>query len=129
MIDALAPNDIVVVGRKLSPDVIDPALAVLAREIRYSPSVPGVLMVQRLRRLVAECAPARPLAAPQLGVLPEILGSIVTLKYPLEQLEHFLSGDRCDIDGEERASVYLAFVRFHLWKLERLMREQRVGSR
>jgi hypothetical protein len=54
--------------------------------------------------------------------LPDILGTAVTLQYPMVQLESLLLGDPCDIRGPDQAEQYLSFLRYHLWKLEHLLR-------
>jgi hypothetical protein len=82
-----------------------------------------VSAVRRLRSYVDGCAPEHPSGPKLLGALPEILGTAVTLQYPLMQLEQFLGGEPGDIADAEQAELYLSFARYHLWKLEHLLRE------
>ena len=79
--------------------------------------------MSRLRELIDKSVPTRFTGPAQLGALPEILGTSVTLQYPLTQLERFLRGERSDIGDAGQAELYLSFVRYHLWKLEHLIRE------
>jgi hypothetical protein len=106
----------------LNQSAIDMALNRLTLAINGEERSGGVQIVQRLRTLVDASVPERPNGAVQLGVLPEILGAVITLQYPLAELERYLGGDRCDIRDPEQAALYLSFVRHHLWRLEQLIR-------
>ena len=83
----------------------------------------GAAVVRRLRVLVDESVPDHPSGPLQLGALPDVIGTVVSLQYPLMQLEQFLSRMPCDIVSIEHAELYLSFTRYHLWKLEQLLRE------
>ena len=106
----------------LSPDIVDLTLDRIAAAIHGRASTAGAAAVRRLRALVDQCVPQRPTGA-ELGALPEILGTSVTLQYPLIQLEQYLSDEHSDIGDAKQAGLYLSFVRYHLWKLEHLIRE------
>lgn len=122
MTSSLLPDDSAVVMQRLSPDLIELMLDRIASAIRREPRAAGAAVVRRLRALIDRSMPAQPTAA-KLGALPEILGTTVTLQYPLIQLEQFLSGEPSDILDADQAELYLSFVRYHLWKLEHILRE------
>jgi len=126
MINALPPDESAVVVR-LSSDLVELTLDRLASAIHGDASAAGATIIRRLRDAVDRCVPQRPTGA-GLGALPEILGTSVTLQYPLTQLEHFLSGLPSDIADASQAELYLSFVRYHLWKLEHLLRESAEAS-
>ena len=112
---------------RLSSDLVELTLDRLASAIHGDASAAGATIIRRLRDAVDRCVPQRPTGA-GLGALPEILGTSVTLQYPLTQLEHFLSGLPSDIADASQAELYLSFVRYHLWKLEHLLRESAEAS-
>jgi hypothetical protein len=123
MITALSPDGSGAVFTRLSLDLLELILDRVAAAIRGEQRDRGAAALGRLRALVDDCVPARPSGAVQLGALPEILGTVVTLQYPLMQLERFLGGQPSDIGGPAQAELHLSFVRYHLWKLEHLLRE------
>jgi hypothetical protein len=108
---------------RLSPDVLDAICNWLTSAIRGDARDAGAAVVRRLRTIVDESVPERPSSPAELGALPEIIGTVVTLQYPLLQLEQFLGDTPSDIVGAEQAELYLSFTRYHLWKLEQLLRE------
>jgi hypothetical protein len=124
MITGLPPDKSAVAFTRLSRDAIELTLDRVALAIRGTTRAPGANAIGRLRSFVEGCTPDRPTGPDALGALPEILGTAVTLQYPLMQLEHFLRGEPCDIADAERAELYLSFARYHLWKLEHLLRER-----
>ena len=93
----------------LSPDIVDLTLDRIAAAIHGRASTAGAAAVRRLRALVDQCVPQRPTGA-ELGALPEILGTSVTLQYPLIQLEQYLSDEHSDIGDAKQAGLYLSFV-------------------
>jgi hypothetical protein len=123
MITRIPPDESAVTFTHLSHDAIELTLDRVSIAIRGATKGPGATAIRRLRAFVDACVPDRPNGPTQLGALPEILGTAVTLQYPLMQLEQYLLGEPCDIGDEERAELYLSFVRYHLWKLEHLLRE------
>lgn len=112
----------------LTPDTVDMALHRLDEAIGGQGRARGATLVRRLRALVDACVAARPNEAAPLGDLPAILGTAVTLQYPLIELERYLIGDPCDIAGPDEAAVYLSFVRQHLWRLAQLIRHSADAS-
>jgi hypothetical protein len=128
MIDAAEQEYAIARGGLLSPHATDAVLDGIAGEIERAPTAHGAMIVRRLHDLVDACAPARPTGGAQLGALPEILGTVVTLQYPLEQLERFLSGNPSDIADRDRAAIFLSFVRFHVWKLQHSIRGLNTSS-
>jgi hypothetical protein len=122
MITALPPDESDVLVVRLSPDIIDLTLERVTTAIHGQASAAGAGIIRRLRAVVDRCVPPRP-SGGELGALPEILGTSVTLQYPLMQLERYLSGEQSDIGDRTQAELYLSFVRYHLWKLEHLIRE------
>ena len=123
MTTRLSPDESGATFTRLSHDAIELTIDRIGIAIRGTTRGPGATAVRRLLAFVDACVPERPNGAVQLGALPEIMGTTVTLQYPLMQLEQFLNGEPCDIGDEERAELYLSFVRYHLWKLEHLLRE------
>jgi hypothetical protein len=124
MITGLPPDESGAVITRLSHDAIELTLDRVATAIRGTIRPPGTSAISRLRSFVDRCAAERPSGASALGALPDILGTAVTLQYPLMQLEHYLRGEPCDIGDGARAELYLSFTRYHLWKLEHLLRER-----
>ena len=108
---------------RLSRDAIELTLDRVEIAIRSATKTPGVTAVCLLRAIVDACTPEHSRGPSQLGALPEILGTAVTLQYPLMQLEQFLRAEASDIADAEQAELYLTFARYHLWKLEHLLRE------
>jgi hypothetical protein len=108
---------------RLTPDVLDATLNWLTSAIRGDARDAGAAIVRRLRAIVEESVPPHPSGPMQLGALPDIVGTVVALQYPLVQLELFLGDVGSDIASAEQAELYLTFVRFHLCKLELLLRE------
>jgi hypothetical protein len=108
---------------RLSPEVVDATCLWLTSAIHGDVRDAGAAVVRRLRAIVDTCVPRHPSSPAQLGALPDIAGTVATLQYPLMQLEQFLSGTPSDIASAEQAELYLSFVRYHLWKLEQLLRE------
>lgn len=123
MISGLSPDESGAVIKRLSHDAIELTLDRVATAIRSATKAPGAIAIGRLRVFVDSCADRTTGPAP-LGASPEILGTAVTLQYPLMQLEQFLRGEDCDIGDVARAELYLSFARYHLWKLEHLLRER-----
>lgn len=124
MITGLSPDESGPVIERLSHDAIELTLDRVATAIRSTARGPGVSAIGRLRSVVDRCTVDRASGAAALGSLPEILGTAVTLQYPLVQLEQYLRGEPCDIADQARAELYLSFVRYHLWKLEQLLRQR-----
>jgi hypothetical protein len=124
MISGLSPDESGAAITRLSQDAIELTLDRVATAIRGTTQVPGAAAVGRLRSFVDRCVSDRSSGPLALGALPEILGTAVTLQYPLMQLEHYLLGEPCDIGDVTRAELYLSFARYHLWKLEHLLRER-----
>ena len=122
MINAPSPDESDVVIVRLAPDVTDAQLDRVAEAILGDARHIGATIIRRLRALVDACVPEQPRGAVQLGALPEILGTAVTLQYPLIELERYLTGEQSDIGDPRQAELYLSFVRHHLWKLEQLTR-------
>ena len=122
MINGLPPDDSGVVTGRLSPDIIDLTLERVAVAIHSPVRGSGAAALRRLRITIDRCSPqgANGIAS---AALPDILGTTVTLQYPLTQLELYLSGEHSDIGDANQAEMYLSFVRYHLWKLEHLLRE------
>jgi len=108
---------------RLSPQLIDATCSWLTTAIRGDTRDAGAAVVRRLRLLVDESVPEHPNGPLQLGALPDIIGTVVSLQYPLMQLEQFLGQMPSDIVSVEHAELYLSFTRYHLWKLEQLLRE------
>jgi hypothetical protein len=108
---------------RLSPEVLDASFTWLASALRSDARAAGAAVVRRLRAIVDESLPEHPTGPAQLGALPDIAGTVVTLQYPLIQLEQYLSDAHSDIATVEQAELYLSFARYHLWKLEHLLRE------
>lgn len=123
MIAGLSPDESSAVSTRLSRDLLELTLDRVADAISGEPRAHGATALRRLHALIDECVPRRASGALQLGALPEILGTVVTLQYPLMQLERFLSGEPSDVAGADQAEMYLSFLRYHLWKLEHLLRE------
>ena len=123
MITGLPPEESGAIIDRLSPEVLELTLDRVGVALRGTTRPTGIALVRRLRAFVDRCVPERPSGPLQLGALPEIVGTTVTLQYPLMQLERFLQGEVCDIAGPEQAELYLSFVRYHLWKLEDLLRQ------
>jgi hypothetical protein len=108
---------------RLTPDVLDATLNWLTSAIRGDARDAGAAIVRRLRTIVDESVPVHPSGPVQLGALPDVVGTVVTLQYPLVQLELFLSDAPSDITSAEQAELYLTFLRYHLCKLELLLRD------
>jgi hypothetical protein len=123
MITGLPPDESGAIIERLSPEAVERTLDRVAGALRGTTGPGGDALIRRLRAFVDRCVPERPSGPVQLGALPEIVGTTVTLQYPLMQLERFLNGETCDIAGPEQAELYLSFVRYHLWKLEHLVRQ------
>lgn len=109
---------------RLSPAALDATFNWLEAALGSEARAAGALFVRRLRTIVEESVPEHPSGPAQLGALPDIAGTVVTLQYPLMQLERFLTGTASDIASVEQAQMYLSFARYHLWKLEHLLRER-----
>ena len=122
MITGLSPDDSNALVVRLTPDIVDLTVDRVATAIHGQSPAAGAATIRRLRALVDRCLPQHP-SGRALGALPEILGTSVTLQYPLMQLEQYLSGERSDITDTGQAELYLSFVRYHLWKLDHLIRE------
>lgn len=108
---------------RLSPQIIDATCSWLTTAIRGETRDAGAAVVRRLRAMVDASVPEHPSGPQELGALPDIVGTVVTLQYPLSQLEQFLSNAPSDIAGADQAELYLSFTRYHLWKLDHLLRE------
>lgn len=121
MITGLAGDDSPVVPR-LSTDIVDVALERVAGALRGSQRGTAAATLRNLRAIVDRCV-ALPPSQYAANALTEILGTAVTLQYPLMQLELFLSDGSSDIAATEEAEHFLSFIRYHLWKLEHLLRE------
>lgn len=121
MITGLPFDESPVVPR-LTGDIVDVTLDRIESGLRGFQRHSGADALRNLRSIVERCLVLPP-SRYAANALPEILGTAVTLQYPLEQLEHFMSGDASDIADLEQAEHYLSFIRYHLWKLEHLLRE------
>jgi hypothetical protein len=108
---------------RLAPDTVDLILDRLSAAARGERQSQAVADVRWSRTLIEDCVPHHPTGPTQLGALPKILGMVVTLQYPLMQLELFFGGQRSDITRADQAELYISFIRYHLWKLEQLLRE------
>ena len=125
MITGLAGDDSPVVPR-LSADIVDVTLERVSGGLRGSQRRTAAVALRNLRGIVDRCV-ALPPSQYAANALPEILGTAVTLQYPLTQLELFLSDGSSDITGADEAEHFLSFIRYHLWKLEHLLRESAVA--
>ena len=107
---------------RLSGDIVDLTLDRVESGLRGFQRNSGADALRNLRSIVERCLvlPPSQFAA---NALPEILGTAATLQYPLTQLERFMSSEASDIADLEQAEHYLSFTRYHLWKLEHLLRE------
>ena len=124
MINGPPLEDSALVLARLTPDTVDMALHRLNEAIGGGNQnrMSAVTLVRRLRTLVDACIPVLADEAARSGELPAILGTAITLRYPLMELERYLGGLECDIGDAAEAAHYLSFVRHHLWRLERLIR-------
>lgn len=123
MITGLPSDESAAFVTRLTPDIIDLTLDRLTRAIRGTEPEVGAAAVRRLRAIIDRAVPDHSMARRPPGTLSPLVGSAVTLQYPLMELERFLNGERCDIDTPRQAQLYLSFVRHHLWKLEHLLRD------
>jgi len=122
MINGPPPDESAFVMARLTPDAVDMALHRLDEAIGGHGRARGATIIRQLRALVEACVAARPNDAVRQGNVPAIVGTAVTLQYPLDELERYLTGDACDIAGADEAALYLSFVRQHLWRLQQLIR-------
>ena len=108
---------------RLCPEVLDASFNWLASALQSDGRDAGAAVIRRLRAIVDDSVPEHPTGPAQLGALPDIAGTVVTLQYPLMQLGQYLSDAHSDIGSVEQAELYLSFARYHLWKLEHLLRD------
>ena len=108
---------------RLSPELLDASFNWLDSALHSDTRAAGAAVIRRLRAIVDESIPEHPTGPAQLGALPDIAGTVVTLQYPLMQLEQYLNEGQSDIGSVEQAELYLSFARYHLWKLEHLLRD------
>src|SRR5690349_15607821 len=79
---------------RLTPEVIEATMQGLSSAIHGDARDAAAAVLRRLRTIVDECVPAHPSGPHQLGALPDIIGTVVTLQYPLIELERFLSDEQ-----------------------------------